>query len=547
MSLEITTTPSSDPVSIAVSPDGMSVVFSAGMEDDARLWLRPLNSVSAHPLVGTDRARFPFWSPDSRSVGFFADGKLKRIDIDTGSVQALADASMGRGGAWNQDGVILFTPSPASPVIRVSATSGAPSALMHVEGKGRPERFPQFLPDGKHFLYYVIGSSDVGAVYVGELDGAERHRVLDADSPAVYTTSGLLLFVRQGTLFAQPFDPIGGLSGTPFTVAQGIAVDPVVNLAALSASASGPIVYRTGLGGGERQLVWFDRSGKPLGKVGDPDNSGSTNPSLSPDGQRLARNRTVNGNNDVWVLELRRSVLSRFTFDMGADIFPVWSPDSARIAFASLRQGGVSDLYEQSVTGEQKQERLLLATPESKYPTDWSPDGRFVLYRTTGTKTGQDLWALPLEGDRKPFPIVQTTFDERDGQFSPDGQWIAYESNESGRSEIYLETFPRSGGKRQISRNGGAQVRWRHDGTELYYIALDGRLMAISISFVSNGGVELGSPVPLFTTAIGGPLQGNLRQQYSVSSDGKRFLMNTVAVGTSTSPITVVLNLRPRG
>jgi serine/threonine protein kinase len=542
--LEVTAPPSSDPASLAVSPDGATIVFSAGTDDNSRLWLRPLNSVSTQPLVGTDGGRFPFWSPDSRSIGFFADGKLKRIDIDSGTVRALADAPAGRGGTWNQDGVILFTPGVGSPIFRVSATGGAPSPLTQ-EGQDRSQRFPQFLPDGKHVLYYVIGNADVRGVYVAALDGFEGHRVLDADAPAVYTASALLLFVRQSTLFAQRFDPIGGLSGTPFVLAQGIAVDPVMNLAALSASAAGPIAYRAGLGGGQRQLAWFDRSGKALAKVGALDNAGSTNPSLSPDGELLARNRTVDGNNDVWVLELGRSVLSRFTFDTAFDIFPVWSPDGARIAFASDRLGVVGDLYEKSIAGGEKEERLLLATPQNKYPTDWSPDGRFVLYRTNDTNTGQDIWAMPLDGDRKPFPIVQTTFDDRDGQFSPDGRWIAYESNESGRSEIYVQSFPYAGGKRQISTNGGAQVRWRRDGTEIFYIAFDNRLMATPIRFISNGqAVEPGSPVPLFIAAIGGPSQGNLRQQFAVSSDGKRFLMNTVVNETSTAPITIVLNLR---
>jgi serine/threonine protein kinase len=544
--LEVTTPPSSDPVSLAVSPDGERIVFSAGAEDDSRLWVRALNSVSTQTLTGTRGARFPFWSPDSRSIGFFADGKLKRIDVDSGAVDVLADASMGRGGTWNQDGVILFTQNTGGSIVRVSASGGSQSPQILGEAQGGFQRFPQFLPDGRHFLYYVIGSPEVRGVYVGTLDGLKGHRVLDADAPAVYTASGLLLFVRQATLLAQGFDPIRGLSGTPFTMAQGIAVDPVVNVAALSTSAAGPIVYRTGLGGGQRQLVWFDRSGKTLGKVGDPDNSGSTNPSLSPDGQLLARNRTVNGNNDVWVLELGRGVLSRSTFDAGNDIFPVWSPDGGRIVFASDRQGAFADLYEKPASGEEKAERLLLATPQSKYPTDWSPDGRFVLYRATDTKTGQDVWAVPLVGDRKPSPVFQTTFDERDGQFSPDGQWVAYESNESGRSEIYVEAFPPAGGKRQISTNGGAQVRWRRDGTELFYIALDGRLIATPIRFASNRrAVEPGSPVPLFTTAIGGALQGNLRQQYSVSPDGNRFLMNTVAGEAVASPITIVLNLRP--
>jgi Tol biopolymer transport system component len=283
-----------------------------------------------------------------------------------------------------------------------------------------------------------------------------------------------------------------------------------------------------------------------LETVGDPDNAGSTNPSLSPDGRYLARNRTVNGNNDVWLLELSRGVQSRFTFDPGADIFPVWSPDGARIAYASDRMG-VGDIYEKPVAEGEKGEPPLLATAQSKYPTDWSSDGRFLLYRTSDLETGQDLWALALGGDGTPLPVVRNPFDERDGQFSADGQWIAYESNESGRPEIYVQSFPRSRGKRQISTNGGTQVRWRRDGSELFYIALDSRLMAAPLRFASDGStVESGSPVPLFVTRIGGALQGNLRQQYTVSADGRRFLMNTVADESGISPLTIVLNLRAR-
>ena len=542
--LEINTPPTTDPVSMAISADGQKIVFLGISGSQSGLWLRSMDSVSLRPLAGTDGASFPFWSPDNRSVGFFAGGKLKRIDIDNGSVQVLANAAAGRGGTWNRDGTILFATYPSNSIFRISATGGEPEGLMQEATQQGLRRFPQFLPDGRHFLYYVIGSPEARGVYVGEIDRPETQRVVDADSPAAYT-SGQLLFVRGGTLFAQDFDPVRlTLGGNPLQVAHHITVDPVMVLAALSASAAGPIIYRTGLPSGQRQLAWFDRSGKEIGKVGDPDSAGSVNPAVSSDGQRLARNRTVDGNNDIWLLDLGRGVLSRFTFHAAADLFPVWSPNGNRIVFDSDRTG-TFDLYEKSVNGGASEQRLL-ATPKDKQAMDWSPDGHFLVYRSLDPKTSYDLWVLPLDGDRKPFPFVQTDFDERDGQFSPDGMWIAYQSNESGRFEIYVQSFP-GGGKWQISTNGGAQARWRRDGKELFYIALDARLMAVPVRLASDRKVvDASSPTPLFDTRVGGALQGNLRQQYVVSADGQRFLMNTVTQDPSiTSPITVILNWRP--
>ena len=542
---EIPTPPTPDPVSLAISPDGQQIVFIATSEGRRRLWLRSLDSVSARPLIGTDGAFFPFWSPDNRSIGFFADGKLQRIDIEGGLVRTLAIAPNPLGASWNRDGTILFVPNATGPIFRTSAIGGEVEALTRIEAKQSSHRFPQFLPDGRHFLYYVTGSPQVSGVYVNELNGTTK-RLLDADAPASYTPSQYLLFVRQGTLFAQSFDPVKlEVSGNPFPIAEQIALGGETSAVALSASAAGPFLYRSGLASAEqRQFIWFDRSGKQIEKLGDLDSATREAPSLSPDRLRLALNRTLNGNTDVWTLDLGRSLLSRFTFDIAADTFPIWSPDGDRIVFNSNRQG-VYNLYEKRVTGSGN-ERLLLATPQNKAPVDWSPDGRFVLYRSPTLTTGFDLWALPMDGTGKPFPVAQTDFDERDGQFSPDGKWVAYQSNESGRSEVVVQPFPGPGEKLQISTNGGGQVRWRPDGKELFYIALDGRLMAVPIRMGSNGqSIEAAPAVPLFATRVGGGQQLD-RQQYVVSPDGRRFLMNTLAEGDNPSPITVILNWRPK-
>jgi Tol biopolymer transport system component len=308
-----------------------------------------------------------------------------------------------------------------------------------------------------------------------------------------------------------------------------------------STSASGEIAYRTG-SGVQRRFVWLDRTGREIRTIGNPDNANPLNPSLSPDTQRVAITRTVNGNPDIWLLELERSVLTRFTFDTSVDTFPIWSPDSMRIVFSSSRKG-VNDLYLKPATGAGAEEPLVV-TSQPKMATDWSRDGRTLLF---GTLAGNaDIWGLPMEGDRKPFPVVQTNFNERLAQFSPDGRWIAYESNESGRFEVYAQAFPTSGGKWQISTNGGAMARWGRDSKELFYVGLDGRLMATPITVASGGGaLQPGTPVPLFMTHIGGAVQGTNRHQYMVSPDGQRFLMNSITE-EATSPITVILNWSPK-
>lgn len=518
------------------------MVFVATIDGQSRLWLRHLNVTAAGPLRGTDGARYPFWSPDSRSIGFFAEGKLKRIDIDGGSVQTLTIAAGGRGGTWNRDGVILFAPLVGSAIFRVAAGGGDAIAVTQLAPQQNAHRFPLFLPDGRHFLYYALSSvPERGGVYIGELGRSESRRLLDSDAAAVYASTGHLLFARQGSVFAQAFDARRfQLTGDPFHVAEQLAVNVADNVAGLSASAAGPLVYRPGGTSGHRQFTWFDRSGRELGKLGGVDTGAPFGVALSPDGRHVAVSRTVIGNTDIWLMDTARGVLSRFTFDAAFEGIAAWSPDGSRIAFNTNRKGAF-DLYQKSATGAGSED-LLLETRQLKSPGDWSPDGRFLLFRVQDPKTVYDLWVLPLEGDRKAFPIVQTPFDERDGQFSPDGKWVAYQSNESGRIEIYAQAFPGTGAKFQVSTAGGAQVRWRRDGKELFYIALDDRLMAVPIEIAANGqSVEAGAPVPLFTTHVGGAVQYPYTQQYAVSSDGQRFLMNSV-IDEAASPITMILN-----
>jgi len=544
---DIVTPTTTDPASLAISPDGLKIVFVAESEGRSRLWLRSLDSVLARPLAPTEGAALPFWSPDSRSVGFFADTKLKRIDIEGESVQTLANLPRGFGGTWNSSGDILYAPASGVPILRVTAGGGEPAPATEIQPQHSSHRFPQFLPDARHFLFYVEGAPEARGVWVGQLGDLSARRVLDADAAAVFAASGHLLFVRQETLFAQRFDPDSlQLSGSPVSVAEQASVQR--GIGAISASSAGPIAYRMGATVGRRQLTWVDRTGRELGAVGDPIATTTFSPSISPDGQRVAVEQTVSGITNVWLLDLARGVFSRFTFGNSLDLYPVWSPNGRRIVFASVR-GGVLDLYEKPATGAGA-ERQLLATKSAKIPSDWSSDGRLLLYRTSDPNGENDLWVLPVEGGGTAFEAIDTPSDARDGQFSPDGRWIAYQSNESGRFEVYIQSFGRQdgevGGKWQVSTTGGAQVRWRRDGRELYYIALDGRMMAVPVQLAPKGDtVEPGTPVPLFATRVGGAVQSFARQQYLVSPDGQRFLMGTV-VEEIGSPITVVLNWRPR-
>ncbi len=545
--LEINTPPVSDPEdlsSLAISPDGQKLVFVATEDGQPQLWVRELDSVVSRPIPGTGDASMPFWSHDSRSVGFYADGLLKRIDLAGGLVRTLTEATAGVGGSWNRDGVILLVRNPASAIVRISADGGMSAEATRLEGSHAGHIFPHFLPDGRHFLYYVNGAPETRGVYVGQLDGSATRKLFDSDSAAVYA-SGHLLFVRGATLLAQGFEVSRlEVTGSPFPVAAGVVGSMLANVrAALSATAGGAIAFRVGYAQAERQFVWVDRSGKEIGTVGAPDSGLAISPSISPDGGSLAFLRRVNGNADIWLLETRRGLLSRFTEHAAEDIFPVWSRDGVRIAFTSNRNGTI-DLYQKRTTGVGVEELLLPGGPEESFACDWSPDGQFLLYQRRSAKTGFDFWALPLAGGGKPFSVGQTEFDERDGQFSPDGKRMAFHSNRSGRFEVYVQPFPGPGAALRVSTGGGAQVRWRPDGRELFYIALDGRLMAAPIQVPADGQLVVGMPVPLFATHVGRVL--SIGAQYIVSSDGQRFLMNTFVQDASPTTIRLILNWQPR-
>ena len=333
------------------------------------------------------------------------------------------------------------------------------------------------------------------------------------------------------------------LSGNPFPVAEQVALDAVASAPGFSAT-SGIVAYRTGAVG-SRRLTWLDRSGKSVGVIGAPDTGGLSDVELSPEGKRVAVNRTVNGNPDVWLIDAARGVPTRFTFDAALDGRAVWSPDGSRVVFMSARKGPFN-LYWKLSSGAGADE-LLLESDQSKAPTDWSPDGRFLLFAGIDPQTRIDLWVLPVSGDRKPLPFLKTPFDERHGQFSTDGKWIAYQSNESGRFEIYVQPFPGPGGKFQISTNGGAQPRWNKNGKEIFYVSLDSKMMTAPVKLSSDGqSLETGTPAALFPVRIaGGPMPVN-KQQYAVSSDGQRFLVNLEVGEGTASPITLIYNWNPK-
>jgi serine/threonine protein kinase len=539
--VDIDTPSTADDISFALSPDGQKLVFVGATDGQTRLWLRSLDSVSTRPLDGTDGATYPFWSPDSRAIAFFAGNTLKRIDIAGGSSRTLTNSPPGRGGTWNRDGVIVF--APVDGTLRRVADTGGESTPVTSLGAGQSNhRFPHFLPDGRHFLFYVRGAPDAQGVYGASLDGLPMRRLLDADGAAAYA-SGHMFFIREGSLFAQPFDLARfELAGNPFFVASNVAVDSNGLGTGLAVSAVNSLAFRRRAAAVDRQLVWVDRSGVEIRRLGSPDTATPLHPELSGDGRQIAIQRSVNGNLDIWVLETARGILNPLTFDTAVDDYAVWSPDARHIVFQSNRKGAFN-LYQKAATGGAAEE-LLFSTPSYKSPTDWSNDGNFVLFRMTNPETGYDVWALPVKSPTKPFPVVQTNAEERDAQFSPDGKWIAYQSNESGRFEIYVQGFPEPLDKLRISTTGGAQVRWSPNSSELFYVALDGHLMAVPIRFGAfNASISAGTPVRLFRPRIpGGAVPGVSRQQYDVSPDGRQFLVNMMAEEAIIPPLTLILN-----
>ena len=465
-----------------------------------------------------------------------------RIDIGDGALRTLSPRSaVPLGGTWNRDGTILFADNPGGPILRIAASGGEAVAVTRVDGQQRGHYFPAFLPDGRHFVFLVYGSPEVRGIYHGELGSMTVKRLFAADTPAVYAGTGHLLFVRDGKLLAQPFDAARGeLEGDVFPVDENLAEGTRV-----SAAVSGSIAYRGGASDtGQRQLAWFDRSGRELDKVTYAGNA-AQGPAMSRDGSRIAVFRFIDGNMDIWSYETRRRTWERITYHRGDDIYPLWSSDGRSIVYGAVRKPGPVNVYRRVVDAPPESEELLLA--ESAFPMDWSRDGRFLLYNTAPGKSGSDLWALPLEGERKPIPVVKTDFSEGVAEFSPDGKWVAYESDKSGRLEVYVRPFPGPGPDVRASTDGGSQPRWNPAGHELFYIAEDDRLMSVPVQLAADGtSVEPGTPVALFTTNVGSAAVLKYRQQYVVSPDGKSFVMNAAVEQANASPINVILNWKPR-
>ncbi len=521
-----------------ISPDGRRLIFRAISEGKFQLWVRPLDSLSARPLSGTENVSFSWWSPDSQFVLFVAGTKLKKVDISGGPPQTLCDGGP-FGASWNQEGVIVFANQNDGTLYRVLAAGGAPVQLTPLDNSRQEtwHRWPSFLPDGRHFLY-LARSPQSTDVYLGSLDSKETKRLVSADSGAHYAPPGYLLFLRETNLLAQAFDIKDlRITGEPIAISEEVERIPTIGYASFSVSQNGILSYRSGGARQRNRLIWFDRTGKELETVGAPGAYNDLN--LSPDNKRLVVGRADETSNfDLWLIELSRGVPSRFTFDPAQDWCGIWHPDGSRIVFSSNRKG-IFDLYQKISSGAGNEE-MLLQTKEPKWSHDWSRDGRFIVYSSNDAKTKRDLWILPLLGDRKPYPYLRTEFDETQGQFSPDGRWMAYASDVTGTSEVYVQPFPATGGQWQISNGGGAQPRWRRDGKELFYLAADRKLMAVELR--PGPTFEPGIPKPLFDTHVWGPPLTATVIRYAVASDGKRFLVNTTPDTISGAPITVVVN-----
>jgi Tol biopolymer transport system component/tRNA A-37 threonylcarbamoyl transferase component Bud32 len=517
----------------AVSPDGRQLAFvAADSTGKDVLWVRSLDSLTARSLAGTDGARLPFWSPDSRWIGFIADRfTLKKIDLTGGTPISVASISAGNGGTWNRDGVIVFGSNGTRLLYRVPAAGGEVVPLSKREEAvtgGRHGAY--FLPDGNHYLYDALQAGTVRSIYVASLDSNTTKLLVQAATSPAYQ-QGYLLYLRGTSLIAQPFDEKRlEIIGDASALAE--------HVQSFSASQTGGVLaYWTGAGANPPQLVWFDRKGKRIGSLGEPVDQ--LNIRISPDGTKVASEisdpQVRDLNADIWLYDVLRGVKTRLTSGPGTARVPCWSPDGKHIVFSSDRKGQF-DLYEKAIDGSENEE-LVLESETTKTCGGWSPDGKFLLYAThSGHSSAAELWTLPLFGDRKPVPYLQTGFNQTAGQFSPDGKWVAYVSNESGKNEVYVRPFPASSGKLMVSTSGGLRPKWRGDGKEIFYLGPGGELMAAKVK--QNGSaLAIDVASTLFQTSVEGFLHS-----YDASADGQRFLIVTTTPQKLPSPITVVVN-----
>jgi Tol biopolymer transport system component len=524
----------------ALSPDGRHLAFTARSADGrTSLWVQSLDRPEARKLPGTDGATSPFWSPDSGTIAFFADKKLKKIAIGGGPAIDLCEANDGRGGSWNAEGVIVFAPHRNSGIHRIAASGGVSTPLTSLDPSRENDthRFPVFLPDGRRFLFltrYFKGTEQSTMLAVGTVNGDPIRELFPANSTVSYAM-GHLLFMRETTLMAQAMDASSlELQGEPFQIADKIQVDTGFGRGTFSASQEGTLIYQTGTAQMGSQLVWYDRAGKAGDMVGEQ--SGYLDVEISPDGGFVAvssLNPQV-GPPDIWIHDLSRGVRSRFTFEPRAERFPVWSHDGSRLAFRQTRSTTFR-LIVKDVAGAGG-ERVLFESSGESAPMSWSRDGRLLLFQMRSAGTRNDIWVMPLSGDLKPAPLLQTGFNEESARLSPDGRWVVYASDESGRYEIYATPFPGPGHRWQVSATGGTLPRWSPDGAEIFFISEVRQLMVASVQ-ARDGRLEIGQARMLFGNVFGGT--GVL---YDVSPDGRRFLVNTPSRPDDQAPLTLRLN-----
>jgi Tol biopolymer transport system component len=530
---------------VALSPDGrtLAMVAYSAQANNYVLWAQEVGGRQANALEGTQGASYPFWSPDGKFIGFFADGKLKKVDMAGGRPQSLCNTPNGRGGTWNRDGVIVFSPDALAGLFRVSSQGGSPVEMTKPDTSRfeTSHRWPVFLPDGKHFLYLAAnftGRQENNAIFLGSLDSPERKLLVNTSANAAFAEPGYLVYVRDKTLVAQSFDPRSYvLSGEPHSLSEEVLYFPGVDRAVYSISGGSVLVWQTGKGASLSQLTWFDRGGKAVGTVGVPGTY--NNVRLAPDGRRVAEDQTdADGRNiDIWVHEPARNVATRLTFDPGLDQAAVWSPDGKQILFGSNRNllGFGFSLYMKSADGSGFEREVAgLGTNQQSHPWDWSRDGKYVLMRK-----GMELWYFSW-ADRAVKPLLQAKWTVRNAQFSPDGRWMAYASDETGNMEIYMAPFPSGTGKWQVSSSGGQEPRWRQDGKELFYLSPDGKMMAVDVK--TGMSFEAGAPKALFQTHRRQPVSAQDVFSYDLSGDGQRFLVITKVDEGKTAPLAVMLN-----